>query len=85
MNCNECKEHRTSVTFAAFESMKFTLERTIRRLWIVIIITILLLFASNAAWIYYESQFAEQTHVEQAVDVDNGRAAVSGMGDATCG
>lgn len=35
-------------------------ERTIKRLWIVIIILTALLFASNAAWIWYESQFTEE-------------------------
>ena len=37
-------------------------ERTIKRLWIIIILLIVLLFGTNAAWIAYESQF-------QAVDV----------------
>lgn len=35
-------------------------ERTIKRLWILIIILVLLLFGTNAAWIYYESSFAEE-------------------------
>lgn len=35
-------------------------ERTIKRLWVLIIILVLLLFGTNAAWIYYESSFAEE-------------------------
>ena len=37
------------------------MERTIKRLWIVIIILIILFTGSNAAWMYYESQFEETT------------------------
>ena len=37
------------------------LERTIRRLWILSLILIILLFGTNAAWLYYESQFEEVT------------------------
>lgn len=41
-------------------------ERTIKRLWIIIILLIVLLFGSNAAWIYYESQFETvQTEITQ--------------------
>lgn len=36
-----------------------TFERTIRRLWILCIILIILLAGTNAAWIYYESQFED--------------------------
>ena len=32
------------------------MERTIKRLWIVVLVLIILLAASNGAWIYYESQ-----------------------------
>jgi len=62
-----------------------TLERTIKRLWILNIILILLLAASNAAWIYYESQFEDVTTetVEQDVDTgdNNGDTIVNGIGD----
>lgn len=34
-------------------------ERTIKRLWIVIILLIVLLVGTNVAWIYYENQFEE--------------------------
>ncbi len=34
-------------------------ERIIRRLWILCIILILALLTTNAAWIWYESQFEE--------------------------
>ena len=44
-------------------------ERTIKRLWITIILLVILLFGSNAAWIYYESQWevAETSVTQEAV------------------
>ena len=35
-------------------------ERTIKRLWIAIILLIVLLVGTNVAWIYYENQFVEE-------------------------
>lgn len=72
------------VSFIAFESMKTTLERTIKRLWILAIILIVLFVASNAAWIWYESQFVDES-VMQEVDTGNGDAYVAGIGDVNYG
>ncbi len=49
-------------------------ERTIKRLWILCIILILLLAGSNAAWFYYENQFEDVVTTTQTVtqDVDTG-------------
>lgn len=46
------------------------MERTIKRLWIVVLILILLLAATNGAWIYYESQWevVETTEITQEND-----------------
>lgn len=44
-------------------------QNTIKKLWIVIIILIILLFGTNAAWIIYESQFEViETEVTQTND-----------------
>ena len=52
-------------------------ERTIKRLWILCIILIILLVGTNIAWIYYESQFeTEKTVVTQDLDTGNGGDAV---------
>ena len=56
------------------------LERTIRRLWILCIILIVALIATNSAWIYYNSQFVE-TEVSQEIDTGEGDAIVVGVGD----
>lgn len=44
-------------------------ERTIKRLWIIIILLVVLLFGSNAAWIYYEAQY-QTIEVWQDVEQD---------------
>lgn len=42
-------------------------ERTIKRLWIVIILLIVLLVGTNVAWLVYESSFEEIATTEQTV------------------
>ena len=61
------EERNNAVSFVAFESMKSTMERTIKRLWILSIILVLLLFGSNAAWIWYEAQWETIETVTQEV------------------
>lgn len=55
----EDKEIAT-IPYFAHESEMARMERQIKRLWIVLIMTIVFLVASNAAWIYYESQFTDE-------------------------
>lgn len=55
------------ISLIAHESMLSRMERTIKRLWILAIILVIALIGSNAAWIYYESQWevVETTEVTQ--------------------
>ena len=69
-----------NIPYFFHESMMARQERTIRRLWILCIIIFLAFAGSNAAWIYYESQFTEEV-VTQDVDTGNGAAYVAGIGD----
>ena len=59
MDCKTCHENRNTVSFAAFESSLLRLERANRRLWIIVLLLITLLFGTNAAWLYYENQFSD--------------------------
>lgn len=61
------EERNNAVSFVAFESMKSTMERTIKRLLILAIILVILLFGSNAAWIWYEAQWETIETVTQEV------------------
>ena len=47
------------VPYIVHESIMARMERTIRRLWILCIILILLLAGTNAAWIVYENSFED--------------------------
>ena len=69
------------IPYFAHEGEMARAERTNRRLWILCIILIILLVATNAMWIYYESQFEDtvtttQT-VTQDVDTGNGTAIIN--------
>ena len=76
----------TTVSLYVHESDMARQERTIKRLFIIIILLIVLLVGTNAAWIWYESQFEDcVTTVEQDVDTGNGNAVVAGIGDVSVG
>jgi hypothetical protein len=53
-------------------------ERTIKRLWILCILLIILLVGTNAGWIYWESQWQveETTTVTQDLDASDGGDAI---------
>lgn len=53
----------------AFESIAVRVERTIKRLWITIIILILALLGTNAGWLWYESQY-EYYEITQEATAD---------------
>lgn len=55
-------------------------ERTNRRLWILCIILILTLIATNAGWLYYESQWQYvQSDTSFEVEQDGEENNVSGI------
>lgn len=61
MSCENCTHRPDPVPFAVHESAMARMERTIRRLWILLIVLVVLLVGSNALWIWYESQFEDVT------------------------
>lgn len=70
-NCEKCKNNSSGQ--AVYDLLSALAERTIKRLWIVILLLVILLFGTNAAWIYYESQFSiEETHTEIEQDTYGG-------------
>lgn len=69
-----------NIPYYIHESIMARQERTIRRLWILCLVIFLAFVGSNVAWIYYESQFIEES-VTQEVDTGNGSAYVAGIGD----
>ena len=67
-----------NIPYFAHEGIMARMERTIKRLWVLCIILIILLAGSNGAWVWYESQFEdEQTTVTQDLNSDGGDAIIN--------
>ena len=63
MDCETCKEKRRviaqtpkDVPYIVHDGDVARLERVIKRMWVLVIALIILLCASNASWIWWESQ-----------------------------
>ena len=73
------------ISYVAFESVCARFERTIKRLWILVILLTVLLVGSNCAWLWYESQFetiettTEESYTSDATD--GGVAIANGDGE----
>lgn len=76
MSNSDNKNNLESVSYYVHEEMMVRQERTIKRLWILCIIIFIAFVLSNAAWIYYESQWevteTTTTTTSQEVDQDSG-------------
>ena len=68
-----------------FESITTKLERTIEKLWILCIILIILFVGSNAAWIFYENQFADTETTMIGAEQDGAGVNIIGGGDVNYG
>lgn len=67
-----------NIPYFAHEGIMARMERTIKRLWVLCIVLIILLAGSNAAWLWYESQFEdESTTVTQELNSDGGDAIIN--------
>ena len=80
-SCRDCKkEHNASesVPYIVHEASMARMERQAKRLWITVLTLIVILVATNGAWIWYESQFSDiETTIESGQD-DSGVNIVSG-------
>lgn len=76
------------VPYIVLETELARLERIIKREFILIIITLVLLVGTNACWLYYESQFEEVVTTTQEVTQDNDNGVnnfIGNDGDITNG
>jgi len=73
-----------TIPYIVHESEVARLERVIKRLWILCIIIFICLIGTNAAWIWWESQWEDMT-ISQDVDTGTGDAVVTGTGDINYG
>jgi hypothetical protein len=71
--CNGCTEMQTpvDVPYIVHESTVARQERHIKRLWIALIVAIAMIFASNAAWLLYETQFETMYYEQDGEGINN--------------
>ena len=82
-DCESCKsknQQAADVPYIAYEAALTKAEFSFKRLWAAIILLIVLLFGSNAGWLYYESQFEETTTTIEAEADDVGNAVANNNG-----
>lgn len=75
--CEHC------VPFVAHEAEMARAERTTKRLLAIIVLLVVLLFGSNAAWLWYESQFETVETVTETYETTadgGGNAIINGGG-----
>lgn len=64
----------TNTAYIMHESEVARLERINRRFWILILILVFLLVATNGIWIWYESQWVDEVTETIETSADNGNA-----------
>lgn len=65
------------VPYIVHEGEMARLERVIKRLFILLIILVVMLFGTNAGWLWYESQFEDvTTTIEQGASADDNSNAI---------
>lgn len=70
--CNHCGDtNPVHVPYVVHESTVSRQERQIKRLWIALIVAIAMIFASNAIWLWYESQFETMTYEQDGECINN--------------
>lgn len=80
MDCNACRERRSvdPIPYIVHEGEMARTERTIKRLWILCIVLIFMLVATNGAWLWHESQFEDVVTTIEADATDGGNAIANG-------
>ena len=60
-----------NVPYVVYESSMSRAERTIRRLFVVLLVTIICLVGTNVAWVIYESQFETVSYDQDGEGINN--------------
>ena len=81
-NCENCKaktcKEPESVPYIVHEASMARMERQAKRLWIAVLLLIVMLVGTNAAWLYYERQFSDIVTTIEAEQGGSGVNIVSG-------
>ena len=77
-------DDKTQIPYIVYEAEMTRSERNFKRLWVVVIILISLLVATNLCWLAYESQFetVESTEITQE-NADGYNNYIGNDGDIT--
>lgn len=80
--CKTCESNKPNVRQYDIDLLSAMAERTIKRLWICVLVLIIALIGTNAGWLYYESQFEDvvTTTTYEADATDGGNAVANGDG-----
>lgn len=65
------EKEKTNVPYVVFEGEMARAERRDKRQWIVIIVLIVALLASNIGWLVYESQFETYYYSQDGEGLNN--------------
>lgn len=71
MNDEKVNNGIKDVQYFVFEGELARAERHTKRIWIALIVCIIALFASNIAWLYYESQFETISYAQDGDGLNN--------------
>lgn len=75
--CKTCESNKPNVRQYDIDLLSAMAERTIKRLWIVILVLIIALIGTNGAWLYYESQFEDVVTTEIVQENADGYTTIS--------
>ena len=78
-------DDKTQIPYIVYEAEMTRSERNFKRLWVVVIILISLLVATNLCWLAYESQFETVESTEINAEQDGSGVNIVGAGDVDCG
>lgn len=72
-DCKSCESNKPNVRQYDIDLLSAMAERTIKRLWIIVLVLIIALIGTNGAWLYYQSQFEDVTWTQEVVqDAEDG-------------
>ena len=83
--CKTCESNKPNVRQYDIDLLSAMAERTIKRLWIVILVLIIALIGTNGAWLYYESQFETITTEVTQENADGYNNYIGNDGDIVNG
>ena len=83
--CKTCESNKPNVRQYDIDLLSAMAERTIKRLWICVLVLIIALIGTNAGWLYYESQFETITTEVTQENADGYNNYIGNDGDIVNG